>query len=1272
METATLVNDRLFAQMDEMQKEDTEDDWVAERAARDKLRNFAVGGAAGAAAPMWGAAPQAITRRGSDRSEGLIASMDAAEKARVKTNLEYSMSQSIAGWQGTVGLNNAKALGPPTSSKGGPPAHGSFGAGGAPVARRPVASMKLGMEKSMQLSTRMWVVGKLHNIDRDLPIIHPKDLRKIWWDVMIMALIIFSAVTVPIDVSYGFTNIPALEQANWGINLLFLFDICINFRTGFFDSNGNLVRDSGKIAKEYCKFWFWIDAAATIPWDLFARAFGIGGGNTAVLGFLKAPRLLRLGKLVRLLDHIKNVGAFKVVLLLAMMIMIAHWLACIWYMLYKYGGGGSLDDWTFDMFQTTSPVLQYLSAYYSCFLMIMGDNLTPLNDKERLFFIIASILGTCFYSAMLGQMALLVANLNIVASRHNQRQDITLDVIRYTGVPEAETKRVTEYFSYITQYAHPTSEGLGFLQELPKALYRKITDELYKTSLGKIGMFAGVEEPFLANVALRMKLVMFTPKEVIFKAGDLGQEMYTIRKGCVAVVGKHNQMVGLLTPGMTFGQFALLTPGAKRTADTVALSHCDLCVLRANDLKELMRDFPRSGQRVQDNVSRELHAMQAAGRGVFEDDDDDDDFGEPLEDELPSLPGSDDEAEARRASGSGAGHRHVRSSVDSVSLVPDHAGGAPGWDGEHSVRTSATGGPGPNSPLALSPPVWGVRGARASASGMASGSSSPAGSFRARGTRASSSGSAPGVRTSSTGSAGARESPVHVVRGSRLRRASQMSNLGQAVGEGHEDAALLAQQRHRSDDLGDVPLALGAALEHFHGLTPRLNASPQSSARLPTSPHSGQGQHGGGGSSAAASAGSSRPLVQRTGSMMRMFGAIGGAAGAATAGPPLQPTGSMLRMFGASGATGAGAAGPPLQPTGSMLRSFPATDAGAAGAAAAAAAGTARPPLQRAASMMRSTRRSSLIMFPPSEGEAAAGAALTHAHLAATAEEADAPMEWFSAAQRRSSILPRGHQVALAPAGGGTGAGGPGTPNASGHLVPETPTVLQLPTSGGGGEKGGGAAAAAVAAARKAAVAEWWGARMGGAPAPRLVVNGAGNKGRGESAMAQERAIHSELRKLHLADSGGRAQDGGISLADADGATMASLREIIALQHAALAADREERSRTHGRVLQLAQLVGMLMDKMLSLEDWLGTTVKTVGRLEAGHGAAKTILGGDEAETMQRISLKVVDDARGLGGPAARSRRTSGGGNGSGGQGTGSSGQVMSSFKKDKDGSSRM
>lgn len=42
----------------------------------------------------------------------------------------------------------------------------------------------------------------------------------------------------------------------------------------------------------------------------------------------------------------------------------------------------------------------------------------PLNNAERVFFIVCGVCGTCFYAAVVGQMALLVASLNIVSIRH--------------------------------------------------------------------------------------------------------------------------------------------------------------------------------------------------------------------------------------------------------------------------------------------------------------------------------------------------------------------------------------------------------------------------------------------------------------------------------------------------------------------------------------------------------------------------------------------------------------------------------------------------------------------------------------------------------------------------------------------------------------------------------------------------------------------------------------------------------------------------------------
>ena len=55
------------------------------------------------------------------------------------------------------------------------------------------------------------------------------------------------------------------------------------------------------------------------------------------------------------------------------------------------------------------------------------------------------------------------------------RQDTTVDVLKYMGVPEADRERVEEYFRYIIQYGHPAAEGMAFLNELPKPLFEEVT-----------------------------------------------------------------------------------------------------------------------------------------------------------------------------------------------------------------------------------------------------------------------------------------------------------------------------------------------------------------------------------------------------------------------------------------------------------------------------------------------------------------------------------------------------------------------------------------------------------------------------------------------------------------------------------------------------------------------------------------------------------------------------------------------------------------------------
>lgn len=55
-------------------------------------------------------------------------------------------------------------------------------------------------------------------------------------------------------------------------------------------------------------------------------------------------RLLRLGRVARKLDNYLEYGAATLILLLCAYILVAHWLACIWYTIGEY----EVKEWVRD------------------------------------------------------------------------------------------------------------------------------------------------------------------------------------------------------------------------------------------------------------------------------------------------------------------------------------------------------------------------------------------------------------------------------------------------------------------------------------------------------------------------------------------------------------------------------------------------------------------------------------------------------------------------------------------------------------------------------------------------------------------------------------------------------------------------------------------------------------------------------------------------------------------------------------------------------------
>lgn len=105
---------------------------------------------------------------------------------------------------------------------------------------------------------------------RKLPgcLISPTSLFKIYWNMLMLVLIIFMAIIIPLRISFEETTPISWVIIDSVFDAIFTVDIVLNFLTAYEDENGMLIIDKKKIAKNYIKAWLLIDLVSSIPISL--------------------------------------------------------------------------------------------------------------------------------------------------------------------------------------------------------------------------------------------------------------------------------------------------------------------------------------------------------------------------------------------------------------------------------------------------------------------------------------------------------------------------------------------------------------------------------------------------------------------------------------------------------------------------------------------------------------------------------------------------------------------------------------------------------------------------------------------------------------------------------------------------------------------------------------------------------------------------------------------------------------------------------------------
>uniref|UniRef100_A0ABI7ZCV7 Cyclic nucleotide-binding domain-containing protein n=1 Tax=Felis catus TaxID=9685 RepID=A0ABI7ZCV7_FELCA len=397
-------------------------------------------------------------------------------------------------------------------------------------------------------------------------ILHYSPFKAVW-DWLILLLVIYTAIFTPYSAAFllndreeqkrrecGYSCSP-LNVVDLIVDIMFIIDILINFRTTYVNQNEEVVSDPAKIAIHYFKGWFLIDMVAAIPFDLLI--FGSGSDETTTLiGLLKTARLLRLVRVARKLDRYSEYGAAVLMLLMCIFALIAHWLACI------------------------------------CSLTSVGfGNVSPNTNSEKIFSICVMLIGSLMYASIFGNVSAIIQRLYSGTARYHMQMLRVKEFIRFHQIPNPLRQRLEEYFQHAWTYTNGIDMNM-VLKGFPECLQADICLHLNQTLLQNCKAFRGASKGCLRALAMKFKTTHAPPGDTLVHCGDVLTALYFLSRGSIEIL-KDDIVVAILGKNDIFGEMVHLyaKPG-KSNADVRALTYCDLHKIQREDLLEVLDMYP--------------------------------------------------------------------------------------------------------------------------------------------------------------------------------------------------------------------------------------------------------------------------------------------------------------------------------------------------------------------------------------------------------------------------------------------------------------------------------------------------------------------------------------------------------------------------------------------------------------------------------------------------------------------------------------------------------
>jgi voltage-gated potassium channel len=403
-------------------------------------------------------------------------------------------------------------------------------------------------------------------------VISPGSLLIQAWDAVVLLLSFTSAVVLPLAAVFGEPLSVLAAAVGWAATAVFAADIAIRIGANRAPAaRGHRAKALG-----------WVDVVAAVP---LGPVVGAIRTHAAVAGMARLVPLLKLITSSRALNRADAGGvnpALRRLAVLVFWILLAiHGISCGW--IRVSGNPQSLD-----------PLSRYIRAFYwtvTTVATIGYGDITPTGNAQTHYVIGVEVIGAGLYAMVIANVASLVANIDGARVAHRDKLDRMNAFLSYRRVPAPLHRKINEYYEYLWETRRGYDES-SVLDDLPDPLRLAVALHINRRIIEKVPIFEKAGDDLIRDIILNLQPVVFTPGDIVVRAGELGFDMYFISGGSVDVVSADGRRVFVtLNEGQFFGEIALLL-STPRTATIRAREYCDLYRLDKAAFDRVIARYP--------------------------------------------------------------------------------------------------------------------------------------------------------------------------------------------------------------------------------------------------------------------------------------------------------------------------------------------------------------------------------------------------------------------------------------------------------------------------------------------------------------------------------------------------------------------------------------------------------------------------------------------------------------------------------------------------------